>query len=136
MGKITIRARKLRNNSTTAEQIFWNEIRSKKTGFKFLRQKPLRFYYGNIKRFFIADFFCKELKLVIEIDGKIHENQQEYDFGRTYILNEMGYKVIRFTNEQIINNVSNCLSLLPLPRFSGEREMSATGGQRDRGLKI
>ena len=79
MYEITERTRKLRNNMTAAEENFWQAVRSRKLGVKFLRQKPLRFYVGNNQKYFIADFFCKELKLVVEIDGRIHLDQKEYD---------------------------------------------------------
>ena len=54
---------------------------------------------------FIPDFICNEKKLIIEVDGEIHTTQQEYDEGRTYELNELGYKVIRFTNDEVLNNI-------------------------------
>ena len=53
------------------------------------------------KRFFVADFYCHEKYLVVEIDGKIHEKQKEHDELRTFIINTLGMKVIRFTNEEI-----------------------------------
>lgn len=53
------------------------------------------------KRFFIADFYCKEKKLVIEIDGGIHEKQREYDKYRTFIIEQLGMRVIRFTNDEV-----------------------------------
>ena len=58
------------------------------------------------------DFYCAEHKLVIEIDGKIHERQKDYDEIRTYIMNTMGIKVIRFKNEEIENNCENIVSKL------------------------
>lgn len=118
--EITRRSRELRNNSTDAEQVFWDAVRCEKLGHKFLRQKPIRFYINNKLRFFIADFFCKEFKLVIEIDGKIHEKQKEYDEARSHIIHQLGYTVIRFTNEEVFNNLKLCLDSLPLPRETGK----------------
>jgi len=54
--------------------------------------------------FFVADFCCAKIKLIVEIDGKIHDNQKEYDEYRTYILNNLGYKIIRFKNHEILHN--------------------------------
>lgn len=55
---------------------------------------------------FIADFYCSELSLVIEIDGNSHDNKQEYDEKRTNTLNELGLTVIRYTNNEVLNNIS------------------------------
>ena len=110
MNKITERTRQLRKNMTEAEGIFWNEIRYRKLGTTFYRQKPLRFNLKNRICYFIADFLCNEHKIVIEIDGKIHDSQQEYDEARTYIINELGYKVIRFTNHQIFSDIATCIA--------------------------
>ena len=101
---IIMMARDLRKNMTPAEKILWNELRRKSIGgIKFRRQHP-------INRF-IVDFFCYEAMLVIEVDGGIHLNldQKERDEMRTFILNEFGIKVIRFTNEEIIENIESVL---------------------------
>lgn len=95
---------------TEAERLFWNALRYRKTGTTFYRQKPLRFTMKNKTRYFIADFLCNEYRLVIEIDGKIHECQQDYDEARTYIINDLGYKVLRFTNEQIFSDIDSCIA--------------------------
>jgi len=58
------------------------------------------------RRFFVADFYCFENRLVIEIDGGIHDQQKEYDELRTHVINCLGIKVIRFTNEQVLNELS------------------------------
>lgn len=108
---ITEIARKLRKNQTKSEKILWSYLRNRKlSGKKFLRQFPLIFNFDNINRFFIADFYCSECKLVIEVDGKIHDSQKEYDNLRTQIISQRGIKVIRFTNEEVENNISFVLS--------------------------
>jgi leucyl-tRNA synthetase len=56
------------------------------------------------KSYFIADFHCFSKKIIVEIDGKIHDSQVEYDEIRTEILEEMGYKIIRFKNKEVLNN--------------------------------
>ena len=99
-------ARDLRKRSTSAENIFWNFVRNRSfQNLKFRRQHSIEFKYENQKRFFIADFFCFEKKLVVEIDGGIHETQKDYDELRTLIINELGIKVIRFSNEEVMNNI-------------------------------
>lgn len=91
-------ARHLRNNMTPAERKLWREILSKdKLGYRFLRQKPL----DN----FVADFYSHQLKLVIEVDGSSHDNAQEYDKVRTEKLESYGLKVIRFNNNEIMDNI-------------------------------
>ena len=92
-------ARLNRKVQTKAEKILWCCLRNRKLkGFKFRRQHPLSH--------FIADFFCLESNLAIEIDGDYHNEreQREYDEGRTFELEELNVKVIRFTNEEVIGN--------------------------------
>ncbi len=92
--------RDLRKNLTPAERVLWQELRNRKLlGTKWKRQDTI----GQ----FIADFLCKEHKLIIEVDGGIHETQQEYDRLRTEIINVYGYRVIRFKNEEVLGELSN-----------------------------
>jgi|ERR1035437_7423298 very-short-patch-repair endonuclease len=86
----------LKENPTDAEKLIWEYLRNKKTGYKIRRQHVI----DN----FIPDFVCLSKKLVIEIDGGIHLQQKEQDALRTNTLNEKGYKVIRFTNEEVFAN--------------------------------
>jgi very-short-patch-repair endonuclease len=97
-------ANALRTNMTEAEIVLWNALRNRRLdGFKFRRQHPM-------KRF-IADFYCHEAKLVLEIDGGIHDNIsiQEHDDGRTQELADFDIKVIRFTNQEVINSLDTVL---------------------------
>ena len=90
-------AKKLRENQTEAEENLWLAVKDNQVeGYKFRRQHPLSIY--------IADFYCHALKLVIEIDGGYHldEEQQLLDKKRTADLEFQGLNVIRFTNEEII----------------------------------
>ena len=64
------------------------------------------------KRFFVADCYCSEAKLVVEIDGAVHENQKDYDSMRTGIINHLGIRVIRFTNSESETNLPDVLSRL------------------------
>lgn len=99
---ITELARELRKNPTDAEIKLWKIVRRKQiNGFKFLRQKPLIYEEKyRIKSFFIADFYCSRLKLVIEVDGKIHDYQKHYDQERDKVITELGLQVIRVKNEE------------------------------------
>ena len=110
--EITKRARELRQRQTDAESIFWEYLRNKQTGYKVVRQKPLRFYVNKKPRCFIADFYCNELNLVIELDGTVHQNQREYDEARDYIINQMKLQVIRIENREIYNNPAEVIAKL------------------------
>lgn len=95
-------ARKLRNNSTKSEIRLWSEfLRGKKTGHTFLRQRPVINY--------IADFFCKDLKLIIELDGYSHDFEQQWkkDEERQKELEEAGFKILRFTDDEVMNDLRN-----------------------------
>jgi len=96
---LTALARENRSNPTKAETKIWCEILRMRqfAQFKFLRQKPIGGY--------IVDFYCSELRLVIEIDGDSHAETVEYDLERTKFLNALGLQVIRYTNDEIIRNI-------------------------------
>jgi very-short-patch-repair endonuclease len=98
------KARELRREMTQAESELWKEIRSRKLeGIKFRRQHPI----GQ----FIVDFYCSEKNLVIEIDGDIHEDEliKEYDQNRSFELEKLGLKVIRFNNSEVLGNLNEVL---------------------------
>jgi very-short-patch-repair endonuclease len=96
----------LRRNQTQAEEAFWDLVRNRNIlQKKFYRQYPILFEYESVPGFFVADFYCHECSLVIEIDGGIHEKQKEYDSKRTLIINELGINVIRFSNESVLDNI-------------------------------
>ncbi len=89
---------------TPAENLLWQNLRNRKTSnHKFRRQHPIAK--------FIVDFYCHEAKLVIEVDGKIHlmNDNPAYDKFRTEQLEALGLKVIRFTNEEVLGNISGVL---------------------------
>jgi very-short-patch-repair endonuclease len=98
-------ARKLRKNQTNAEKILWAVLRNRQLdGKKFVRQHPLIYENrNNDLSFYIPDFYCAEHKLVVELDGKIHDFQMEYDEQRTLIINSMGINVLRIKNEELGN---------------------------------
>jgi chorismate synthase len=96
--ELTEKANHLRKNQTEAEQLIWYNILNKyKTDYKFLRQKPLLEY--------IVDFYCSELRLVIEIDDESHNEKVEYDKDRTKKLEAYGLKVVRYTNNEVKTNL-------------------------------
>lgn len=107
MNNITKRiARKLRKNQTMAEEIFWDDFRNRKfQNLKIVRQFPITFKLNGKSKFYVADFYCHNYKLIIEIDGKIHDKQQEKDKLRDYICRKLGYRVIRFKNDEIFKNI-------------------------------
>ena len=103
-------ARTLRKNQTSVEKELWGYLRNKNFfDSKFYRQYIIHFSYENLNRFFIADFYCHRNKLIIELDGKIHDFQEDYDKLREYILNKLDYKIIRFNNKDINTNIEMCL---------------------------
>jgi very-short-patch-repair endonuclease len=99
--------RALRKNSTEAEKKFWEKVRGKRLlGLKFRRQHGI----GN----YIVDFYCPKLKVVVEIDGESHftDYGQDYDRVRTEFLNELGIKVVRFSNDEVMRNIEGVFSRL------------------------
>ncbi|MFB6343854.1 endonuclease domain-containing protein [Saccharicrinis sp. FJH62] len=95
-------ARELRKNMTPSERILWDELRNKKLGVKFLRQHPIIYEASATPvKFFVVDFYCAAKKLVIEIDGGIHETQKDWDVLRDFELQKRGYKVIRIKNDEV-----------------------------------
>jgi very-short-patch-repair endonuclease len=103
-------ARNLRNNLTEAEKKLWEKLRKKQfMGYKFLSQHPIFYRNDAHLKFFIADYYCHDLMLIIEVDGGVHENQKEYDTTRTELLATKNIKVIRFKNEDVLNNINKVL---------------------------
>ncbi len=97
------RARNLRKNMTPEEKLLWANLRNRRLlGLKFLRQHPIVYETINYKPlYFIADFYCAEKRLIIEVDGKIHDFQKDYDERRDEILSNAGLKVLRIKNEEL-----------------------------------
>ena len=90
------RARELRRDTTDAETALWRRLRDRGLdGEKFVRQEPIGPY--------IADFVCRRKKLIIEIDGGQHSDQAERDEARTKHLEALGYRVIRFWNNEVLS---------------------------------
>ena len=106
--------RKLRLNMTESEKLIWNELKNKKLWFKFLRQNPMYVYTEKnwINRFIIPDFYCKEKKIVLEIDWSIHDLKEilELDNHKELLLNNLWIQVIRIKNEDIKNNLTKIVN--------------------------
>jgi very-short-patch-repair endonuclease len=94
------RARELRQPQTPAEATLWRALRNRNLNYKFRRQHPI----DN----FIIDFYCAQVRLCIELDGASHmeASQKEYDLARTAYLEDLGYKMIRFTNDDVRYNLN------------------------------
>ena len=96
------KAEELRNKMTEAEKFLWEELKNNKFGVRFKAQHPIE----N----FIVDFYCHTYKLVIEIDGKIHDFQKSYDKGREAEIEKYGIKILRFSNNEVLNNMGSVIS--------------------------
>lgn len=98
------KARELRMYSTEAEKLMWNNLRNRKLGYKFVRQLVIDEKY-------IVDFVCAEKRIILEIDGGQHcDNEQ--DKLRDEYLQNMGYRVIRLWNNEVLNNIDGCLNFI------------------------
>ena len=97
-------ARENRKNMTLAESFLWQNLRNNALGHKFLRQHVIGDY--------IVDFACLQKMLVIEVDGEYHstDEQKALEDLRTEYLNKIGFSVIRFTNEQVVNHIDDVLA--------------------------
>ena len=92
------RAKELRREMTPAEKILWQEVRAKKLGVRFRRQQVIA---G-----FIVDFYCHKAALVIEVDGDIHNLQQDEDARRERALSALGLRIVRFGNDEVVRDAS------------------------------
>jgi len=101
---LKINSRENRQDQTEAENLLWQHLRNSQTGYKIRRQHAIDGY--------IADFVCLQKGLVIEVDGGYHLETQEQDEIRTQVLNELGFEVIRFTNEEVIANINQTVKTI------------------------
>ncbi len=130
--KILGYAREMRKNPTPAEKLMWSSLRSRKFHNKKFNRQFIIKHGGFItsEHYFIADFHCHEHKLIIEIDGDIHLEQVEYDKIREEILIELGYKIVRFKNEEVLTNISAVFNKLReifgLPKFIVTKNTKST----------
>jgi len=103
--KIFLRAFELRNNMTEAEKVLWEILKNKEL-FKarWKRQHPIDI--------FIVDFYCHKYKIVIEVDGEIHQDDEvkERDYGREHDIEKLGIRILRFTNKEIFEEIGSVKS--------------------------
>lgn len=101
-------AQYLRDNETPTEKLLWQRIKNNQTGVKFRRQHPI----GN----YIADFYCHRARLVLELDGDYHDNtnQKELDNMRDKFMNELGIHILRFVDDDIINDIESVIKKIKL----------------------
>jgi very-short-patch-repair endonuclease len=132
--KARVNARALRRDMTDAERKLWSGLRGEQLGVKFRRQHPL----GN----YIADFACLEPKLVVELDGSQHADNQAYDLARDAFFKAQGFAVLRFPSNAPFQNFDGVLSAIlhqlnklagaaPIPAFPqrGKEEDIAQGAK-------
>jgi len=111
MPSITDLCRELRRKQTTAEEFLWQHLRNRNfIGKKFLRQHPIcvESVFGR-SLYYIPDFYCHEARLVIEADGPVHLFKKEYDKNRDEVLKGLGLTILRFTNDEILNDLDGVL---------------------------
>src|SRR3989338_7175227 len=98
----------LRKKATSTEEKLWSEIRNNKLGVKFKRQHSISGY--------ILDFYCAEKKLIVELDGEIHNKKEsiEYDTVRDKFFKELGYRTIRFSNNKVTEDMKSVLDKIKL----------------------
>ena len=114
------RAKELRRNMTSQEAVLWEELRANRLhGLHFRRQ--------HIIHGFIVDFYCHAAALVIEVDGAVHDDRQDYDSERARLLEQRGLRILRFRNAEVATNLQTvlqriadaCLERPPFPPREG-----------------
>lgn len=100
------RARALRRDATQAEKLLWRALREKLPGTKWRRQVPIGPYF--------ADFLCFAEKLIVEVDGGQHAEAADYDARRTHALEAQGYCILRFWNNEVIENLDGVITQISL----------------------
>ncbi|MEK7101343.1 MAG: DUF559 domain-containing protein [Patescibacteria group bacterium] len=100
------RRRLLRHDSTPTEIILWNELRNRKLGHRFVRQYSVEGY--------VLDFYCPKAKLGIEVEGKIHDRTKIYDTYRERYLCEFNINIMKFKNEEVLNDIGKVLNTISL----------------------
>ena len=124
-------AKQLRGKMTVAEEILWKYLsKNQMNGYRFKRQHPIRNY--------IADFYCHKATLLVEVDGGIHETekQMERDREKTAAIEGSGCRILRFTNDHVVNGIDQVLNTIKneLPPFG--RQASHLGEVGGRGIHV
>jgi very-short-patch-repair endonuclease len=108
-------ARDLRKRETPSEKLLWSNLRNRQLhGVRFLRQHPIMLEWLGKDAFFIADFYCPKHRIVIEVDGGIHELQKEYDQFRSMLIQNRKMRIVRFSNDEIQSGLEVVLRKLTL----------------------
>jgi len=114
-------ARQLRKSMPPAEQRLWAALRRKQLdGLRFRRQVAFESY--------IVDFVCTDKRLIIEVDGDVHDAQIDYDAARTVHLEQYGYTVLRFRNDQVLNDLGTVLETIRKAAPSPSPSLETKGG--------
>ncbi|MBL7916984.1 MAG: class I tRNA ligase family protein, partial [Bacteroidia bacterium] len=121
-------ARENKQPLTESEDKLWQELRNRKLEVKFRRQHPIATY--------IADFISLEENLIIEVDGEIHLSQKEKDEKRTQVLNELGFEVIRFSNQEILNNLDDVITKIKNRLASPLSLRRGAGGEAEYHIEV
>lgn len=104
-------ARDMRKNPTHAERVLWRELRGRRlNGLRFRRQHTFGPY--------IVDFYCPAARLVVEVDGPVHQGTKEYDASRDDALRSLGLRVVRFTNDQVVRDLGSVLDAITTAALS------------------
>jgi very-short-patch-repair endonuclease len=122
-------AQQMRRSMTPAESRLWLRLKSNRlAGLHFRRQQVL----GG----FIVDFYCHPARLVVEVDGEVHAGQEPYDAERDQLLQQWGLRVLRFSNERVLGDISGVVNEIvaaaegPTPALADERHPSPDGEGR------
>jgi very-short-patch-repair endonuclease len=126
--EIALAARRLRGIMTPAEQVLWDALPER-------RLKRLRFRKQHPVGPVVLDFYCSSCKLVVEVDGAVHEQQAEYDQARTEQLNAYGYTVVRFRNEEVFTALPSVLERILAAAAEAREASSPVASQGDSVLK-
>jgi very-short-patch-repair endonuclease len=116
--RLKARARELRQNMTYAEVLLWNRLKRRQMlGFDFDRQRPIGEY--------VVDFYCKALRLAIEVDGRTHDYKEREDAGRQQGLERLGVRFLRFWNSEVKNDMRSVLERIAAGIRERQQEMSS-----------
>ena len=98
-------AKHLRRQNVPAEALLWEELRGRRCGgYKFVRQMPIAGY--------VADFACRRMRVIVELDGRTHEGREDYDAWRTREIENSGYVVMRLSNDDVYEDIDACVEAI------------------------
>ncbi len=122
------RARQLRKQLTPSEKVLWQALRGRKLeGYKFLRQHPILVDDNGRETFVVGDFYCAEARLIVEVDGPVHEHQQEQDGARDFSTALRSYRVVRIAAREVEEHLPEVLTAI---KREVERYIQAPGTWR------